>query len=98
MKFKLIYEVYSNGFVLSQVFIKYNNFYYSSDFDTTFYIFNIFFFDVGIYFCFIRTDSKFFELYVIGKEQIFQIFDYFIKFLVFLGYFKYLVIAIVIGR
>lgn len=73
---KPIHEVYSNGFALPQASIKYNNSHYSSDFDTTLYISNISFSDAGTYSCSIRTDSKSFELYVIGKEQTSQTLDY----------------------
>lgn len=95
---KPIHEVYSNGFALPQASIKYNDSHYSSDFDTTLYISNISFSDAGTYSCSIRTDSKSFELYVIGKEQTSQTLDYPITPLVFLGHLTHSVIVIAIGR
>lgn len=71
---KPVHEVYSNGLALPQVSSKYNDSHYSSDFDTTLYISNVSFSDAGTYSCSIRTDSKSFELYVIGKKQSSQTF------------------------
>lgn len=82
---KPIHEVYSNGLALPQASIKYNDSHYSSNFDTTLYISNISFSDAGTYSCSIKSDSKSFELYVIGKKWSSQTLDYPVRPLVFLG-------------